>query len=495
LVDPAAEAPLTRLFEELTGQTWDPRAASRRARLEVMAGALHSELARLVEIAARACGASPACRDYTRAEIAAALAEILAGYPTYRTYLRAGTTNELDRARIASAVAAASDAKPELDRDLLAFLEAALAFEVNAPDALDFAVAAQQVTGAIVAKGDEDTVLYRQIRLLSRCEVGAELRCFAHAPASVHHALASGWPRSLLATSTHDTKRGEDVRARIAAISEVPDEWAAAVRRWHAAARRHWAVVPDGVLEYTWWQELAGAWPLPLERARTHVHKVAREARLRTSWHHLDGEYEAALDRFVDGIYGDTDLIADIARMSAVLAPHGDRNSLAQLLIKLCAPGVPDFYQGCELRDDSLVDPDNRRDVDLGLRRERLRHLVDATPRQVAESHDLGVLKLWTIRRVLALRRRHPGKFEGAYRALAATGPHAHRVFAFARGDDLVAIAPRLGAHADGWRDTTLQLPPGAWRDVLADRAVPGGGARAVGEILAGFPIALLARV
>jgi (1->4)-alpha-D-glucan 1-alpha-D-glucosylmutase len=491
-VDPDAEPALTRLFEEITGERWDPGAASRCARLEVMGDALHSELAHLGELAARACGASPACRDYTRAEIETALAEIIAGYPTYRTYLAPDVRDEIDRERITAAVAAARDTRPDLDGDLLAFLEAALALELTAPDAIALATTAQQTTGAIVAKGDEDTVLYRQVRLASRCEVGGELRRFAHAPHAVHAALAAGRPRSLLATSTHDTKRGEDVRARIAAISELPAEWTAAVRRWQARGERHGRV--DPVFAYLWWQELVGAWPLPLERARAHARKVAREARRRTSWRRPDADYEATLDRFVDGVYGDTDLIADLARFSALLAPLGDRNSLAQLLIKLAAPGVPDFYQGCELRDDSLVDPDNRRAVDLLARRDRLRWTADASARAVIDTGDLGTMKLWTIRRALALRAREPARFAGAYRALAAAGPHAHRVFAFARGGELLAIVPRLTGRADGWRDTALEIPPGAWRDVLSER-VHGGGSRPMGELLGAFPIALLARV
>jgi len=502
LVDPDGERALTLVFEDMTGEPWDPGAASRRARLEVTGDALHSELAWLTELAVRACNATPACRDYTRGEIETALAEILAGYPVYRTY---GTTErgaemaEVDRVRIAAAVAAAKDARPELDRDLLAFLGAALAFELASAEAIALAERAQQMSGAIIAKGDEDTVLYRQVRLASRCEVGSELRVFARTPASVHRALAEGRPRALLATSTHDSKRGEDVRARIAVVSEMPDAWAAAVRRWSARADAYWTVPPDRALELLLWQELVGAWPLPLDRARAHARKVAREARTRTSWRRPDEAYEAALDRWIEGVFGDTDVMADVAKLAALLAPAGDRNALAQLLIKLCAPGVPDFYQGCELRDDSLVDPDNRRAIDLGdigPRWAALRWIADATPEAVAATGDLGTLKLWTIRRALAVRRRRPACFEGAYRALEATGPHAHRVFAFARGadgDELVAIVPRLSLHADGFCQTVLALPDRAWIDVLGDRRI-AGGAREVGDLLRTFPIALLVR-
>jgi (1->4)-alpha-D-glucan 1-alpha-D-glucosylmutase len=376
---------------------------------------------------------------------------------------------------------------------LLAFLEGALAFELANPEAIELGYRAQQVSGAIVAKGDEDTMLYRQVRLAARCEVGAELRRFARSPDGLHRVLADGAPRSLLATSTHDNKRSEDVRARIAVLSEIPERWGEAVRHWQARAVRYWRVAPDRVLEYLMWQTLVGAWPLALERAGAYALKAAREARLRTSWRRPDAEYEAALAGWLDGVYGDGELMADVARFAATVTPAGDRNSLAQLLVRLCAPGVPDFYQGAELRDDSLVDPDNRRAVDLTARRERLRFIHDSTPAVIAAA-DLGTMKLWTIRRALGLRRRNPEWFEGAYRALDASGPHGHRVFAFARGDALIAIASRLTVHAVGFAGTTLEVPDGNWRDVLTDRPLPGG-ARPVAELLGTFPIALLTRV
>jgi (1->4)-alpha-D-glucan 1-alpha-D-glucosylmutase len=516
-VDSDGEQAMTETFEQATGTPWQPIAGSRNARLEVMSDALHSELTRLGELAYRVTSASPTMRDYTRAEVETALAEILAGYPTYRTYLtperrdeieRSGSAgprsnaercgDEIDRARVASAVAAASDARPELDRDLLAFIEGLLAFEIPGDAAAELAYSAQQVTGAITAKGDEDTLLYRQVRLLARCDVGAELRTWAYSPSAIHQALATAPARALLATSTHDTKRSEDVRARIAVLSEMPDAWRAAVTSWRDRAERHWTVEPDRVIEYALLQTLVGAWPLSVERARTYAHKASREARLRTSWRHPDEAYDRALAGWLDGVYGDRELVADIARFAERLRPHGDRNSLAQLLIKLTAPGVPDFDQGTELGDFSLVDPDNRRPVDLAARRELLRALANLSVRDVARGHVSGVSaldaqKLWTIRRVLGLRRKQPERFLGGYHALDATGPHAHRVFAFARGDSLVTIVPRLGVHADGFVDTTLALPAGSWTDVLTDQRFTGGTC-AVSRLWNALPIALLAR-
>jgi (1->4)-alpha-D-glucan 1-alpha-D-glucosylmutase len=488
-VDPDGEAALTEAFTAYTGQAWDPAGESRRARHEVMSDALHSELARLTELAVKACATSPACRDYTRAEIEAVLGALLAGYSTYRTYLGDGEPRPDDRARIAAAAEAARAAQPELDGDLVSYLEAALAFELPTAEATALARAAQQVSGPIVAKGDEDTLLYRQVRLISRCEVGAHLATFAATPDAVHAALAAGRPRALLATSTHDTKRGEDVRARIAVLSEVPAAWDAAVQRWRARADVHWGdAAPDRVLEYAVWQTLVGAWPLPLERAQPFAEKASREARLRTSWRRQDAAYEAARTRWLAGVYGDAELVADIAAFAAELAPHGDRNALAQLLIKLVAPGVPDLYQGSELTEASLVDPDNRRPVDLGARAERLRGLEgDAIPA------DLDGRKLWTIARVLAFRRRDPSWSEAPYRALAASGPHAHRVFAFARGEDVVAVVPRLGVRAETWPGTTIALGAGTWRCALTGEDF-AGGAQPVAALWRRLPIALLSR-
>ncbi|HET9625322.1 MAG TPA: malto-oligosyltrehalose synthase [Kofleriaceae bacterium] len=498
-VDPAGEGALDATFTAYTGQAWDPAGESRRARREVMSDALHSELTRLTELAVRACGASPACRDYTRAEIEAALGEILAGYATYRTYLgdpEAATDDaRADRARIAAAAEAAKAARPDLDADLIGYLEAALAFELPTPAAGELARVAQQTSGPIVAKGDEDTLLYRQVRLISRCEVGGEIAVFGLSPDEVHARLAAGKPRALLATATHDSKRGEDVRSRITAISELPAVWDAAVMRWRARAEAGWGdVAPDRTFEYAMWQTLVGAWPLPLERAQGFAEKATREARLRTSWRAPDAAYEAARTRWLEAVYADRGLVEEIAQLAAQLQPHGDRNSLAQLLIKLSAPGVPDLYQGTELVDASLVDPDNRRPVDLAARAHLLRELGDRAGDLTGLSSDLGRAKLWTIRRVLGLRRRVPELFAAPYRALAAVGPHAERVFAFGRGQDLIAVVPRLGVRAEGWHDTTLALAPGTWRDALSDQEFAGGDVP-LATVWRALPIALLVRI
>ncbi|HEX7838559.1 MAG TPA: hypothetical protein VF469_13885, partial [Kofleriaceae bacterium] len=249
--------------------------------------------------------------------------------------------------------------------------------------------------------------------------------------------------------------------------------------------------------EYTMWQTLVGAWPLAPERAQRFAEKATREARLRTSWRRPDPAYEAARTRWLGAVYADPELVAEIAAFATALTPHGDRNSLAQLLIKLTAPGVPDFYQGSELRDDALVDPDNRRPVDLAGRRRRLGELMGqdrlGADAAVRLGRDLGCAKLWTIHRVLALRHRAPDLWAAPYRALAASGTHARRVFAFARGNELVTVVPRLGVRAEGWADTVLALGSGRWRDVLTGDDLVGG-VQPVAGLWRKLPIALLWR-
>ncbi|MFT3698066.1 MAG: alpha-amylase family glycosyl hydrolase [Kofleriaceae bacterium] len=521
LVSPAGEAELTAEFEDYTGTPWAPAADRRRARIEVAREALHSEIARLVSIATHVCAQTAVTRDFTRPEIEAALIEIVAGYPVYRTYVGTTllesapkpapevdehattglhivqavelTTNgpqttltgiavpvasdqprangsgpiviDPDRDRIATACRAASG-----DPDLIAFLELALAGEVA--NARELARVAQQVTGAIVAKGDEDTASYRLVRLAARCEVGADPSVLAIDAATAHARLAAGAPKSLLATSTHDTKRGEDQRARLAVISERAVEWRSFVERLDAD--RYWGgIAPDRTFEYLFWQTAVGTWPLTPERAHAYATKATREARLRTSWLAPDETYEAAMHAWIDAVLVDPVITGEISEFVDAIAPRAQANSLAQLLLKLTTPGIPDFYQGSELTNYALVDPDNRTPVDYS---------------RAADS--LGAAKLHVVQRVLALRRDRPALFEATYSALTAHGPGSERVFAFMRGKDLLVAVPRLG---DVNPETLFRVPTGTWRDALTD-TTHSDGTIAAAALFATFPVALLVK-
>jgi (1->4)-alpha-D-glucan 1-alpha-D-glucosylmutase len=402
---------------------------------------------------------------------AEALAELAAAFEVYRSYLPAGARH------LAAARTEAARRRPELAGAL-----DALCPRLSDP-ADELAQRFQQYTGAVMAKGVEDTAYYRHTRFIALNEVGGDPARFGVTPEAFHRAAAvrqRDWPRGMTALSTHDTKRSEDVRARLAVLSETPAEWAATLRRWSRAAP-----LADASLARLLWQTVAGAWPIERERLHAYLEKAAREAA--TSWADPDLAAEAALHAAADRAYDDPDLRADIDAFVATIAPYGWSNSLGQKLVQLAMPGVPDTYQGTELWDNSLVDPDNRRPVDFALRRELLRRIdagwmppVDAT----------GAAKLLVTSRVLRARRDHP--FD-RYEPVAVEGPAAEHAFTFNRGG-VVAIATRLPvklAFRGGWGGTKLALAPGRWGDVLTGRTWQ---ARRVplSDVLSAYPVALL---
>jgi (1->4)-alpha-D-glucan 1-alpha-D-glucosylmutase len=353
-----------------------------------------------------------------------------------------------------------------------------------------------------MAKGVEDTAFYNFHRLVALNEVGGSPGEFGLSVEAFHRLAAETqqlWPEAMLATSTHDTKRSEDVRARISLLAEIPERWGGAVRGWFERNARHRRKdgCPDRNAEYLLYQTLVGAWPIDAERAAAYMEKATREAKAHTSWTRTNAEYEEALRDFVNGVLGDPAFVADLEAFVAPLVAPGRINSLAQVLLKLASPGVPDFYQGSELWDLSLVDPDNRRPVDYGQRRRLLAELKGGMPPEaVLARMDEGLPKLWLIHQGLQLRRRLPDAFgaEGDYEPLLASGPRADHAVAFARGGEVAVVVPRLPLRLGGaWQGTTVALPSGSWRDELTGEEVEGGE-RPVSELLARFPVALLAR-
>jgi (1->4)-alpha-D-glucan 1-alpha-D-glucosylmutase len=313
----------------------------------------------------------------------------------------------------------------------------------------------------------------------------------------------------MLASSTHDAKRGEDVRARLVLLSEMPDRWGAAVASWSEIAARHGR--PDGPTEYLAWQTLVGAWPISADRAWEYLRKSVREAKLHTRWTNPDPSYEGALEAWLRGLLADPDLTTSLAAFVADLEPAAHATSLSQTLLRFTAPGIPDTYAGTELWSHVLVDPDNRRPIDYAqraalLERARAASAVDAwtaatgSPAEVggsAEAGDpagAGLAKLFLVHRALELRARLPDAFVADYRPLETDGGKADRVVAFARGGAVVSVAPRLlvSVLRDGWGDTRLALPEGTWRNVLDGRE--HAGQAALEDLLVDFPVALLER-
>ena len=302
---------------------------------------------------------------------------------------------------------------------------------------------------------------------------------------------------ALLTTSLYRTKRSEDVRARIGLLSETPERWGEAVRRWATRNERlRVGGSPDRNAEYLLYQTLVGAWPIDEQRLTQYMLKAVREAKQRTNWTSPDAEYESALQGFIAGALADEEFVNDLRAFVESIATAGWTTSLAQTLLKLTAPGVPDIYQGCDLWDLSLVDPDNRRPVDYTLRQRLLSELEGRSPEEIWARREEGLPKLWLIQRALATRREHAAAFgaRGTYEPLTAHGPRAAHVVAFVRGGVVVSIAPRLVVGlGDGWDDTSLDLPAGRWRDALTGEP-RAGGALTLGEALRRFPVALLVR-
>ncbi len=503
-VDPAGERPLTALYAAFTDDDATFLDVADDSKRHIVTAVLRAEVARLTDLLVGICGQDVRLRGHTRRGLAEALEEILVAFPVYRAYVRSGeppsptSVQLLDEAANGAHVCVPHRAaEVDVVRDLALGRLGATGAQA------EFVIRFQQTCGPVMAKGVEDTAFYRWPRFLALNEVGGNPARFGVGLAEFHGRNAERqqqWPVGMTALSTHDTKRGEDVRARLAVLSELPDEWAAAVREWWAAAApyRSAAGRPDATTEYLLWQTLVGAWPLDVERMWTYAEKAAREAKRHTSWTDPDPEYDDALRAFVGGVFADDPLMQRVVTFVNRIAPYAAVNTLAQKLVQLTMPGVPDVYQGTEAGAFFLVDPDNRRSVDFDRLRRQLAEL-DAGARPDPAS-DLDAAKLLVTSRALRLRRDHPEWFNAraTYEPLDAHGPAAAHVVAFARSDHVVTLALRLPLgldHAGGWRDTTIELPPGNWRDVLTGvrhQRAAQQPAPPVAEVLAGFPVALL---
>jgi (1->4)-alpha-D-glucan 1-alpha-D-glucosylmutase len=495
-VDQRGEGELTELDHRWTGinASWEARAIA--AKLQIVREVLASERERLIDLAQRALNPRFELRDCTRQTISEAVTALLVSYPVYRTYVRAGSTSDHDRDVIAQVIARAQTLAPAIDPRVFEALREVLSLEANGEAAAELALRVQQVTGAIMAKAIEDTLFYRYSRLIALNEVGGSPERFGLSVSEFHAALQHvSHPHAMLGSATHDTKRGEDTRARLLALSELPQLWAQAVERWSARAQRHKDARIDGAAEYFFYQTLVGAFPLSEERALAYMHKALREAKVKTSWIHPDAEYEAAIEKFIRGVLGDRELMEDIARFVTRISPGAYVTSLARTLLKLTAPGVPDLYRGTELWDFTLVDPDNRAPVDFAARRALLAHVRDATPEDVLADMESGAPKLFLIYHTLRLRKHSPQLFEGSYRRLAVEGPDADHVIAFARGDDLICAVPRLNAHGEPrTRAAHLTLAPGNYRNVFTQETFHDVTQLAASALWARFPVALLVR-
>jgi len=484
-----------------TGQSWEELVHD--CKLEVLDGPLATDLTRLVELMAQVCEHHRRHSDHTRRELRECMAEVVASFGVYRTYVVPGTVpSDHDVAVVRRAVLEAGLRRPELDGELLAFLRDILLLELPGAPEVELACRFQQLTGPVMAKAIEDTAFYRYMPLLSLNEVGSGPGAPATDLDYFHRWCARAQeqhPYGLLATSTHDTKHSEDVRARLSVLSEVPGEWAQAAERWRVMnRRRRVADLPDPATEWMLYQTMVGAWPISSERLLGFLEKAGREAKLYTSWDQPSPIYEGALNHLAGSVLRSRKFLPELEVLVERLRRPGRSNSLALKLLTLTAPGVPDLYQGSELWDLSLVDPDNRRPVDFDLRRRLLAQAVSADLAETwAGRDDLGITKLALVKHALDLRARKPASFgagkRGRYEPLFASGPAADHVVAFSRGGNVVTVVTRWSLaliQAGGWRSTSITLPPGHWSDVLS--GMTWEGEVVVGRLLGGLPVALL---
>ncbi|HEY3941808.1 MAG TPA: malto-oligosyltrehalose synthase [Acidimicrobiales bacterium] len=491
------EAAMTDCYQALTGETATYEQVAYDARRQVMREELVPEVERLTGLLALACRRHRPQRDHTRSELREVLVELVARLPVYRTYARPGAApSPEDRRHVDVALETLGAQRPDIDPEL-ARLVGDLALGLHEGEVeMELAQRLAQLSAPVMAKGVEDTAFYRYHRLVSLNEVGGDPGQFGRPVTAFHSdtaATAERWPTSMLTLSTHDTKRSADVRARLNVLSEIPGPWAQAADRWTAMTERYrrdrW---PDPNAVYLLLQTLVGAWPIDADRLAAFMAKAAREAKVHTSWVDPVADYEDALEAFVRSIVGDPSFVDDVRRFLTEhrVVERGRRNSLAQCTLLVTAPGNPDLYQGCELWDSSLVDPDNRRPVDYD-RRRRLLGDLPRTGGELVDRDDAGRVKLWLLHRLLQHRRHHSSLYTSVdYEALRVTGRRADDAVGFCRGG-LAVVVPRLGPG--DWSATEVTLPPGRWTDGLSG-AVIDGGRRPLGEVFGGFPVAVLAR-
>jgi (1->4)-alpha-D-glucan 1-alpha-D-glucosylmutase len=527
----------------------------------IMRSALSSEINALGHQINRITEKSRHYRDFTLRGINYALREVIACLEVYRTYTTdPETVTQRDRHYISAAVAQARRRNPGIPRAMLDFLRDTLLLrnlsqfdESDRPAVVSVVMKFQQITGPVMAKSVEDTVFYRYNRLVSLNDVGGNPAEFGVTPADMHRQNAERlryWPHALLTTTTHDTKRSEDVRARLNLLSELPEEWSAALSRWRTLNAGHKTFVedtpaPDANDEYLLYQTLLGVWPFELsdeqrlsvdpalrERVSAYMHKATKEAKAHTSWINPNEEYDAAVEQFVGRLLDDSPknpFLADLHMLQRRIAYFGQFNALAQALLKLTSPGVPDIYQGNELWDFSLVDPDNRRPVDYELRRRLLAELQQrlaapgaercALARELLDTYQDGRIKLFLTHQVLLFRRDNPGLFQdGDYQPLMAIGEQRDHVFAYIRryedATTLIAVPRMIAGLMSGveqpplgrsvWGTTWLQVPDEQreWRyhnrltgEILAVERFDGRPGIALAAIFRHFPAALLERV
>jgi (1->4)-alpha-D-glucan 1-alpha-D-glucosylmutase len=501
LMHPDGLKELTLIYRDFTQESTDFVAIAREKKLNVEHEALGSDVNRLASLFVEICENNRDRRDFTRAEIRRAIREVAAGFWVYRTYVvpeREEITEE-DRLQASNAIERAKSHRPDLDGGLLDFIGDVLLLRSRGSLESEFVYRFQQFTSPVMAKGVEDTAFYCYNRMIGLNEVGgspdrdgltsSEFLDYCAKMQATH-------PLTMTTLSTHDTKRSDDVRARLAVVTEVPGQWRSFLRRWSRAnSSLKTGGMPDHNTEYFLYQTMIGAWPIERERLTTYLEKAVREAKQQTSWTQQNKEFEDSLRVFIESLYSSNEFMAAIGEFVSRIIAAGRVNSLAQTLLKCTAPGVPDTYQGSELWDLHLVDPDNRGPIDYSERRSLLSELeAGITAEEVLKNMDSGMPKLWVLHCALQLRGRKPELFgaDSEFTPLVIEGRKADHAVGFLRAGSLATVVPRWNLKlARSWSNTTVDLPGPRWRNVLTGELLNGGRV-SMSNLLHRFPVALL---
>jgi (1->4)-alpha-D-glucan 1-alpha-D-glucosylmutase len=428
---------------------------------------------------------------------------VAACFTIYRTYVipEHEQIPDEDRRQIDGAIEKAKGHRRDLDPGLFDFIGDLLTLRVRGSLEKEFLLRFQQFTSPVMAKGVEDTALYCFNRMIGLNEVGGAPGSNGLTITEFHEYCAkmqAAHPLTMTTLSTHDTKRADDVRARLAALTESPARWRAALQRWSRMnAPFRVEGFPDRNTEYFLYQTMLGAWPIDRDRLLSYMEKATREAKQQTTWTQTNGKFEQALRNFIERILESPLFVAEVEAFVGRILEAGQINSLSQTLLKYTAPGVPDTYQGGELWDLSLVDPDNRRPVNYELRCQLLSELESGMEaEEIVRRMDSGLPKLWLAHVAMSLRREHPGWFgaNAEYTPICAKGRKSMHLIAFMRGGRVAVLAPRWLLKLDhSWGSTSVELPRGRWQNRLT-REVVEGGLLSVQTLLHRFPVALLAR-
>jgi (1->4)-alpha-D-glucan 1-alpha-D-glucosylmutase len=511
LIDSAAEAPITRTYAHFVENTQSFEEIAYESRKLVMRILLAPEVEGLATQLDRLAQADRHTADFTRPALREAIMEVIACFPVYRTYISPRGVTEEDRRTIDWAVSVARKRSVAADVSVFDFLRDVLlvntrgssALEERKAATLEFAMKFQQVTSPVTAKGVEDTALYRFNRFAALNEVGSDPRRFGVSSQGVHQEnaeRAKSWPLAMLGTSTHDSKRSEDVRARLAVLSELPDQWRQHLSRWSRLNRTKRSVVndqpaPDRDDEYLLYQSLLGIWDpqadakQQTERLQAYAVKSAREGKRATSWVNVNEEYENGLNSFAAALIesrGRNAFLHDFEKLAQTVDYFGHLNSLATVVLKLTSPGVPDIYQGNESIVFALVDPDNRRTVDFAQSQQRMEELEQRI-RDVPRADLLSALlsegskgpgKLFVTRMLLQLRAKHPDLFiQGRYEPLAVDGEHREHLLAFARVHESKRVVVIIARWLCKLMNSNVDAPVGAvWGDTIVDLGNAGQG-------------------